>query len=323
MACDARQRLQRVAVLVTLVGLARRSTSANASANGTSSSNSSNVNKRRACRSGWGKNGNDCRPCPTGTYSADTYSANATSNVTGCALCPVGQHNSEAGRSACSKCGLGTYQSTAGAIDCTVCPDHSSTCYIGVDKKHRCTEGEANVQGCKCTAGYFLQSMNATTGPVCSACPLGGSCCACGRIDSCYTTHDNSINQSLSTCDEDVLFGNYKEYGQACEDCFVGVQSPIPGPGYFEKRGIMLKCEIHRVSLSQVFSSKDEANSQLLSQWNTDSNCRWGPSSRCSAGATGEFCAECEVGWYKDTRARQCFKCTTAPRTARIAITAG
>ena len=141
------------------------------------------ANGSRVCPAGFysGSSGSDlgaCVLCEAGTYSQLTH---ADANCTACA---PGKHQGNAGQSECADCGLGTYQDTAGKALCESCPPHSSTCYIGTDKKGKCKEGETSVAGCHCSAGYF---KNRTADPhgnpyTCSVCPVGGSCCSCAAV---------------------------------------------------------------------------------------------------------------------------------------------
>lgn len=132
-----------------------------------------------------GTYGEDCTPCPVGSYS-DTVGAST------CKGCPVG-YRSKAGvtgatsqAAACEPCPEGTYKTTVGSGSCTPCP----TGYVAISGVTGATSmAQACTKACiKCsTAMYPLLT-----------CPLYGICSSC-TPENCS---DNTTKYKFSECQE-------------------------------------------------------------------------------------------------------------------------
>ena len=105
------------------------------------------------CPIGWWLDlvGNDCIPCPTGTYG--TLEGATTAST--CLECAAGTYNPDVGKISCMKCPFNTYSEHMGTrIDsCMQCPSDSYTIGIGSTSKHNCSYylGDGSTSPCDST----------------------------------------------------------------------------------------------------------------------------------------------------------------------------
>ena len=159
-----------------------------------------------------------CVSCPVGRYQ------DAANDGEACKSCPTGRYGEVKGLQECALCHFNTYQQKSGQTNCRRCPAHTSTCRIDMSTKQlACHRGTTKESECKCNAGYFRGENisgsvpKAGAGLACRACPVGGLCCVCPEIFSCYQP-----GATNDTCKLALLMRNLVQYRQPCETCFVG-----------------------------------------------------------------------------------------------------
>uniref|UniRef100_A0A7S2KFE2 Tyrosine-protein kinase ephrin type A/B receptor-like domain-containing protein n=1 Tax=Zooxanthella nutricula TaxID=1333877 RepID=A0A7S2KFE2_9DINO len=122
------------------------------------------------CPLGMFGTGDDCAPCPAGTFSGQesatvcercaTGRFSAGTGATLCLWCAAGSFASTNGSSACDSCPLGRVAHTAGASSCAPCPIGHYQDAEGQDTCARCPRGRVSSLGAESADECILDEVS-------------------------------------------------------------------------------------------------------------------------------------------------------------------
>jgi hypothetical protein len=237
--------------------------------------------------------GGDCKPCPTGYFSAQNSSK-------ACSPCPIGTSTSITGMSSCDNCSIGYFNDESGA-QCAMCPVN----YFA-DKS-------GSTQCSKCPAGFSTNNQKNAT--VCLGCSVGffnsnpaSSCLPCEKdsfsnmsgLTACFPCI-NSIAEALGSISE-----------KQCILCTEGAYgTPPQTPCKICPNGLGLSCPqgSHLPFITYGFF-RDPNNPEVALRCSPSSSCLGSQDNRitpCSPGYQGFLCGECAAHYYRiDQECRAC-----------------
>jgi len=169
-----------------------------------------------SCAPGTMVDGDNCDPCPAGTYST-------TNDAAACTVCPPGTASTVSGATSCTSCAANTY--SAGAIGpCNNCPQSTfsdarsgvcTPCPVGTDRASGATSCAP------CPAGSFRCDAK----QLCSSCPAGTFSAA--GAQACSSCDPGTLSASGAASCSVCAANQYAPSGaSACTSCPSGTNAP-------------------------------------------------------------------------------------------------